>query len=58
MTAIREKKGRRSHHADGYRSLVNDLITLCWFHHHIAVHREGLQIVRTGRSRVRLKRPR
>jgi hypothetical protein len=34
------------------------LITLCWYHHHIAVHREGLDILRVGTSRVRLKRPR
>jgi hypothetical protein len=36
----------------------DNLITLCWYHHHIAVHREGLQIERIGTSRVRLKRPR
>jgi hypothetical protein len=35
-----------------------DLITLCWYHHHVAVHREGLDILRIGSSRVRLKRPR
>jgi hypothetical protein len=34
------------------------LVTLCWYHHHVAVHQEGLQIVRIGQSRVRLKRPR
>jgi Domain of unknown function (DUF222)/HNH endonuclease len=37
---------------------ADNLITLCWFHHHISVHREGLHIIRTGTSRVRLKRPR
>lgn len=37
---------------------ANDLVTLCWFHHHIAVHREGLHVVRVGQSRVRLRRPR
>jgi hypothetical protein len=37
---------------------TDNLITLCWYHHHIAVHREGLQIERIGTSRVRLKRPR
>jgi hypothetical protein len=37
---------------------ADNLITLCWYHHHVAVHREGLQIERTGTSRVRLKRPR
>ncbi|MGH8915865.1 MAG: DUF222 domain-containing protein [Acidimicrobiia bacterium] len=34
-----------------------NLVTLCWFHHHFSVHREGLEIVRDGPSRVRLKRP-
>jgi hypothetical protein len=37
---------------------MDNLITLCWYHHHIAVHREGLQLERIGTSRVRLKRPR
>jgi hypothetical protein len=37
---------------------ADNLITLCWFHHHVSVHREGLQIIRIGASRVRLKRPR
>ncbi len=36
----------------------DNLITLCWYHHHIAVHREGLHVQRLGTSRVRLKRPR
>jgi hypothetical protein len=36
----------------------DNLIALCWYHHHVAVHREGLQIERIGTSRVRLKRPR
>jgi hypothetical protein len=35
----------------------DNLITLCWFHHHVSVHREGLEIIRLGVSRVRLKRP-
>jgi len=42
----------------GGQTNAEDLTTLCWFHHHIAVHREGLQIIRLGVSRVRLKRPR
>jgi hypothetical protein len=37
---------------------ADHLVTLCWFHHHVSVHREGLQLHRVGRSRVRLKRPR
>lgn len=42
----------------GGRTDADNLITLCWFHHHVSVHREGLQIIRLGVSRVRLKRPR
>jgi hypothetical protein len=41
----------------GGETNAEDLITLCWYHHHIAVHREGLVIHRIGPSRVRLKRP-
>lgn len=37
---------------------ANNLVALCWFHHHIAVHREGFVITRIGTSRVRLTRPR
>ena len=37
---------------------ADNLITLCWYHHHVSVHREGLEIIRLGVSRVRLKRPR
>jgi hypothetical protein len=44
--------------AHGGRTDADNLITLCWFHHHVSVHREGLQIIRLGVSRVRLKRPR
>jgi hypothetical protein len=44
--------------AHGGRTDADNLITLCWFHHHVSAHREGLQIVRLGVSRVRLKRPR
>ncbi|HEX2404177.1 MAG TPA: HNH endonuclease [Acidimicrobiia bacterium] len=42
----------------GGRTDADDLVTLCWFHHHVSVHREGLQIHRVGTSRIRLKRPR
>lgn len=41
----------------GGRTDADQLITLCWYHHHIAVHREGLEVHRVGHSRVRLKRP-
>jgi hypothetical protein len=40
----------------GGKTDADNLITLCWFHHHVCVHREGLQIIRLGVSRVRLKR--
>jgi hypothetical protein len=50
------------HHATpwshGGRTDADALISLCWYHHHISVHREGLQIHRIGQSRIRLKRPR
>jgi hypothetical protein len=50
------------HHVTPWRYLgptdPENLITLCWYHHHIAVHQEGLQVVRLSVSRVRLKRPR
>lgn len=42
----------------GGQTNAEDLITLCWYHHHVAVHRQGLQPVRIGTSRVKLKRPR
>jgi len=42
----------------GGKTDADNLITVCWFHHHVSVHREGLQIIRLGASRVRLKRPR
>ncbi len=44
--------------SQGGKTDADNLITLCWFHHHVSVHREGLQIHRIGTSRVRLKRPR
>lgn len=50
------------HHSEpwyrGGATIADNLVTLCWYHHHVAVHQEGLQIVRIGQSRVRLKRPR
>ena len=42
----------------GGRTDADELVTLCWFHHHVAVHREGMELHRVGTSRVRLKRPR
>ena len=42
----------------GGKTDADNLITVCWYHHHVSIHREGLQIIRLGVSRVRLKRPR
>jgi hypothetical protein len=36
----------------------NNLTTVCWFCHHIPIHREGLELHRVGPGRYRLKRPR
>jgi hypothetical protein len=36
----------------------NNLTTVCWYCHHIAIHREGLELERIGPGRYRLKRPR
>lgn len=43
--------------SQGGSSDAEDLVSLCWFHHHVAVHRLGLHIERLGRSRIRLVRP-
>ena len=43
--------------SQGGSSDAEDLVTMCWFHHHVAVHRIGLDIRRLGRSRVLLIRP-
>jgi hypothetical protein len=44
-------------YSQGGKTDAKDLITLCWYHHHIAVHRLGLTIKRLGLSRTRLIRP-
>lgn len=41
----------------GGKTDADHLISLCWYHHHISIHQEGMQIIRLGQSRVRLKRP-
>jgi hypothetical protein len=43
--------------AQGGATDAADLVSLCWFHHHVAVHRLGFHIMRLGTSRVRLVRP-
>lgn len=42
---------------EGGATDAEDLVSLCWFHHHVAVHRLGFTLYRVGASRVRLKRP-
>lgn len=44
-------------YSQGGRTDAEDLVCLCWFHHQVAVHRLGLQVLRIGASRVRLVRP-
>lgn len=55
---VTDSKSTMSFPGHGGSTDADNLITLCWFHHHISVHREGLHIIRTGTSRVGLKRPR
>lgn len=43
--------------SEGGATDAEDLVTVCWFHHHVAIHRLGLGIYRIGTSRIRLKRP-
>ena len=43
--------------SEGGATDAADLVSLCWFHHHVVVHRLGFGILRLGASRVRLVRP-
>lgn len=43
--------------SEGGATDAADLVSLCWFHHHIVIHRLGFDILRLGTSRVRLVRP-
>jgi len=43
--------------SEGGATDAADLVSLCWFHHHVVVHRLGFGIMRLGVSRVRLARP-
>lgn len=45
------------HWSHGGATDAKDLVSLCWFHHQVAIHRLGLEILRLGESRVRLVRP-
>jgi hypothetical protein len=35
----------------------DNLILLCWFHHHVAIHQQGLELYETPQGRIRLRRP-
>lgn len=43
--------------SEGGATDADDLVSLCWFHHHVSIHRLGFQIYRVAVSRVRLLRP-
>ena len=42
--------------SEGGSTNAENLVTLCWFHHHIAIHRHGMRIQRIGASCIRLVR--
>jgi hypothetical protein len=45
--------------SQGGRTDPNELVALCWFHHHIAVHEQGFQIYKHSKhGRLRLRKPR
>ena len=44
--------------SEGGASDPDDLIALCWFHHHIVIHQRGFQIYRhPDHGRIRFRRP-
>ena len=43
--------------SEGGATDANDLVSLCWFHHHVVIHRLAFEIFRVAVSRVRLFRP-
>ncbi|MDH5422713.1 MAG: HNH endonuclease, partial [Acidimicrobiia bacterium] len=46
------------HWADGGPTNANNLVTLCWFHHHVVIHQRGFTInPDSPRTRLRLQRP-
>jgi hypothetical protein len=43
----------------GGRTDVNEMLLLCWFHHHVVVHRRGFMIYRHPETgRIRFRQPR
>ena len=46
------------HWADGGPTDATNLVTLCWFHHHVIIHQRGFTIKPDSpRTRLRLQRP-
>jgi hypothetical protein len=46
------------HWADGGPTDAENLVTLCWFHHHVVIHQRGFTInPDSPRNRLRLQRP-
>ncbi len=43
--------------SQGGLTIEQNLITLCWYHHQIAIHQQGLQVQKLGPSRIRLVPP-
>jgi len=45
--------------SQGGETNPEDLVTLCWFHHHVVVHQRGYQLYRNPETgRIRFRRPR
>lgn len=45
--------------SQGGRTDPADLVTLCWFHHHIVIHEQGFQLFKHPQTgRLRLRKPR
>jgi hypothetical protein len=51
----------QAHHitpwSQGGKTDQTNLILVCWYHHHIAIHQQGLEIHTTDQGRTRLRRP-
>jgi hypothetical protein len=48
----------RVHWADGGPTDANNLVTLCWFHHHVVIHQRGFTINPSSPpQRLRLQQP-
>jgi hypothetical protein len=43
--------------SQGGKTDQDNLILLCWYHHHIAIHQQGHETHTTPQGRVRLRRP-